>query len=132
MIRDKLKGAGTVSNFAQPATFDGNSLGPMGPGCLVNVTIPSSGGDSVTIGYLVAEQDKDRAVEMIKRKLSQLTIDAVVVSRVSEELLEVLGVPPGEFRRLDGKPFQRQTDRGDAHEADHTVYRNPPRQIAAP
>jgi hypothetical protein len=75
----------------------------MGHGCLVQVTTPSSAGDFVMIGYLVAEQNRDRAVGIIKSTIAKPTDKVVAVSRVSEELLHVLEVPPGEFRRIDGK-----------------------------
>ena len=39
----------------------------MGPGNLVKVRAPSSGGAVVTIAYLVSEQDATRAVNIIKR-----------------------------------------------------------------
>jgi len=77
----------------------------MGPGNLVKVRTPSSGGAVVTIAYVVCEQDADRAVNIIKSKIAQLTDDVVVVSRVSEELLNALDVAPGEFTRADGYPF---------------------------
>ena len=77
----------------------------MGLGSFVRVTTPSSGGGSVTFGYLVAEQDADRAVNIIKSKIAKLTDEVVVISRVSEELLAFLGVAPGEIRRADGIPF---------------------------
>jgi hypothetical protein len=76
----------------------------MGPGNLVKVSTPSSGGTVVTISYIVSEQDADRAVNIIKSKIAQLTDEVMAVSRVSEELLHVLGVPPGTFLRLDGEP----------------------------
>ena len=38
----------------------------MGSGCLVTVRT-TSGGRFVTVGYLVAARDEDRAVEIIKR-----------------------------------------------------------------
>jgi hypothetical protein len=77
----------------------------MGLGSLVKVTTPSSGGGSVTFGYLVAEQDADRAVNIIKSKIAKVTDEVIAVSRVSEELLDTLGVAPGEIRRADGIPF---------------------------
>jgi hypothetical protein len=73
----------------------------MGLGNLVEVTTPSSVGGSVTFGYLVAEQDADRAVNIIKSKIAKLTDEVVAVSRVSEELLASLGVAPGEIRRAE-------------------------------
>ncbi len=73
-------------------------------GRLVNVRTPSSSGEFVTIGYLVAEPDAKRAIEIIESKLAELTGEVVEVCRVSEKLLNVLGVPPGGFRRADGRP----------------------------
>jgi hypothetical protein len=81
----------------------------MGPGRLINVRTPSSGGEFVTISYLVAEQDADLAIKIIKSKIARSTDEVLAVSRVSEQLLDALGVPPGGFTRADGKSFQRQT-----------------------
>jgi hypothetical protein len=66
-------------------------------------------GEFETVGYLVAEQDVDRAVRVIERNIARTTDEVVVVSRVSEELLDVLGVRPGGFTRADGRPFARPT-----------------------
>ena len=74
----------------------------MGVGCLVTIGTQSSDGKVVTIGYLVAEQDADRAVNIIKAQIAKLTDKVEAVSRVSEELLDVLDVRPGDFRRVDG------------------------------
>jgi hypothetical protein len=74
----------------------------MGPGSLVKVTTSSSGGDVVTIAYVVSEQDPDRAVEIIKSKIARQTDEVIAVSRISEELLRALGVASGEFMRADG------------------------------
>ena len=74
-------------------------------GNLVKVSTPSSGGAVVTIAYVVSEQDAVRAVNIIKSKIARLTDDVMAVSRVSEELLNALGVAPGEFTRADGHPF---------------------------
>lgn len=79
----------------------------MGPGHLVKVMTPSSGGEFVTIGYLVAEQDKNRAITIIKSKIAKLTDEVAAISRVSEELLNALGVAPGDFTRADGRPLYR-------------------------
>jgi len=54
------------------------------------------------IAYVVSEEDAVRAVTIIKNKIAQSTDDVVAVSRVSEELLNALGMAPGEFRRVDG------------------------------
>jgi hypothetical protein len=81
----------------------------MGAGCLITVKTPSLVGEFVTVGYLVAEQDTDRAVRIIKSNIAKTTDEVVAVSRVSEELLGVLGVPPGDFTRADGRPFERPT-----------------------
>jgi hypothetical protein len=59
----------------------------------------------MTIAYVVSEQDADGAVNIIKRKIAQLTDEVIAVSRVSEELLHALGVEPGGFTRADGHPF---------------------------
>jgi hypothetical protein len=73
-------------------------------------------GAFVTVGYLVAEQDTDRAVRIIRSKIAQTTDEVVAVSRVSEELLDVLGVRPGDFARADVRPFENVTkDRPDRH-----------------
>jgi heptaprenylglyceryl phosphate synthase len=77
----------------------------MGLGSLVRVTTPSSGGEVVTIAYVVSEQDADRAVNIIKSKIARHTDEVMAVSRVSEELLKALGVAPGEFTRADGHPL---------------------------
>jgi hypothetical protein len=76
----------------------------MGLGCLVRVTTPSSGGELVTIAYVVSEQDADRAINIIKSRIAQLADEVVVVSRVSEELLNALGIAPGDITRADGRP----------------------------
>lgn len=78
-------------------------------------------GEAVTVGYLVAERDADRAVRIIERNIAKATDRVVAVSRVSEELLGVLGVRPGSFMRADGRSFERPTfetptmDRKDQH-----------------
>jgi hypothetical protein len=66
-------------------------------------------GEYVIVGYLVAEQDTSRAVRIIKSNIAKTTDEVVAVSRVSEELLDVLGVRPGSFTRADGQPFERPT-----------------------
>ena len=78
----------------------------MGLGCLVKVSTstPPSGAEQVTIPYLVSEQDADRAINIIKSKINPRADEVVFVSRVSEELLNALGVGPGDFRRADGYP----------------------------
>jgi hypothetical protein len=76
----------------------------MGLGNLVKVRTPSSGGGVVTTAYVVSEQNADRAVNIIKNKIARLTDEVLAVSRVSEELLNALGVPPGGFKRADGHP----------------------------
>lgn len=76
----------------------------MGLGCLIKVSTPSSGIGQVTTAYLVSEQDADRAVNIIKSKINPRADEVVFVSRVSEELLNALGVGPGDFRRADGYP----------------------------
>jgi hypothetical protein len=81
----------------------------MGLGCLVKVSIPSSGAGQVTaaqvtIAYVVSEQDADRAINIIKSKIAPCAKEVVFVSRVSEELLNALGVTPGNFMRADGHP----------------------------
>jgi hypothetical protein len=76
----------------------------MGLGCLVKVSTPSSGTRQVTTVYLVSEQDADRAINIIKSKINPRADEVLVVSRVSEELLNALGVGPGDFRRADGYP----------------------------
>ncbi len=58
----------------------------------------------MTIAYVVSEQDADGAVNIIKRKIAQLTDEVIAVSRVSEELLQALAVEPGGFTRADGHP----------------------------
>ena len=81
----------------------------MGSGRLIKVRTPSSGGAFVTVGYLVAEQDKTQAIKIIKNKIAKLADEVVAVCRVSEDLLNALHVAPGEFTRADGHPFYRQT-----------------------
>lgn len=95
-----------------------NATSPaVGFGCLVTVISRSSGGKSVTVSYLVAADDADRAVTIIKRNIAKTTDEIVVVSRVSEELLGVLGLSPGNIMRADGRPLQAvlrtQMDRRD-------------------
>jgi hypothetical protein len=67
-------------------------------------------GAFVTVGYLVAEQDTDQAVRIIKSNIAKTTDEVVAVSRVSEELLGVLGVRQGGFTRADGRPFEGLTE----------------------
>jgi hypothetical protein len=74
----------------------------MGLGNLVRVRTSSSFGGVVTIAYVVSEQDADRAVNIIKSKIAQFTDEVEAISRVSEELLNALGVASGEFTRVDG------------------------------
>jgi heptaprenylglyceryl phosphate synthase len=76
----------------------------MGLGCLVKILTPSSGAELVMTAYVVSEQDASRAINIIRRKIASRTEDVVFVSRVSEELLNALGVEPGEFTRADGYP----------------------------
>jgi heptaprenylglyceryl phosphate synthase len=78
--------------------------GAMGLGNLVKVRTPASGGEVVTTAYIVFEQDAERAVNIIKRKIAQRTDEVKAVSSVSEELLRALDVAPGEFTRADGHP----------------------------
>jgi hypothetical protein len=88
----------------------------MATGCLVTVRSPSSSGQLVTVGYLVAEQDRRRAIRIITSNIAKTTDEVVAVSRVSEELLDALGVPAGDFTRADGRPFERPTmDGRDQH-----------------
>ena len=75
----------------------------MGPGHLISVRTSSSAGVFVTISYFVAEQDADRAINIIKNKIARPIDEVVAVTRVSEELLAALGVAPGAFRRADGR-----------------------------
>ena len=74
----------------------------MGLGCLIKVSTQSSGAGQVTTAYLVSEQDADRAISIIKSKINPRADEVVFVSRISEELLNALGVQPGDFRRADG------------------------------
>ena len=81
----------------------------MGLGCLVKVSTPSSGAGQVpathvTIAYVVSEQDAGRAINIIKSKIVPRVEEVVFVSRVSEELLNALGIRPGDFARADGYP----------------------------
>ena len=88
----------------------------MSAGCLITVRTSSSVGEFFTVGYLVAEQDTERAVRIILRNIAKTTDKVVAVSRVSEELLDVLGVRPGGFRRADGRPCMWPAmDRNDQH-----------------
>lgn len=77
----------------------------MGLGYLVRVRTPSSAGGFVTIAYVVSEPDAGRAVTIIKRKIARLTDEVEAISRVSEQLLDALGVALGEFTRADGRRF---------------------------
>ena len=81
----------------------------MGLGCLVKVSTstPPSGAEQVTIAYLVSEQDADRAINIINGKIARRAEEVVFVSRVSEELLNALGIEPGNFTRADGYPSYR-------------------------
>jgi ribose 1,5-bisphosphokinase PhnN len=74
----------------------------MGPGRLVKVTKPSSSATDSMIAYVVSEENAVDAVNIIKREIAQSTDEVVAVSRVSEELLKALSIPPGEFKRADG------------------------------
>jgi hypothetical protein len=75
----------------------------MGPGNLIRVRTSSLVGEVVTIAYVVYEQDAGRAIDIIKNRVAQRTDDVQAVSRVSEELLDALGVARGEFTRIDGR-----------------------------
>jgi len=77
----------------------------MGFGRFVSVRTTSSRGERVTVAYVVAEQDADRAIKIIGSRIAKLTDDVIEVCRVSEELVNALGLSPGEFRRADGRPF---------------------------
>jgi hypothetical protein len=98
----------------------------MGSGCLVTVRT-TAGGRSVTVGYLVAARDEDRAVKIVKHNIAKSTDEVVAVSRVSEELLDVLGVPPGNFVRADGQPPEivMEAENGPERPAFAGVSRNP-------
>jgi hypothetical protein len=76
----------------------------MGLGCLVKVLTPSSGAGLAMTAYVVSEQDANRAINIIRSKIAPRAEDVVFVSRVSEELLNALGVEPGEFTRAHGYP----------------------------
>jgi hypothetical protein len=76
----------------------------MGLGCLVKVSTVSSGAGRVTTAYVVSEQDADRAINIVKSKITPRADEVVFVSRVSEELLHALHVEPGDFTRADGYP----------------------------
>lgn len=78
----------------------------IGSGYLVTVRTPSSDGMFVTVGYLVAEHDAGRAIRTIKHNIATATDEVIAVSRASEELLDVLGVRPGNFMRVDGRPLE--------------------------
>ena len=81
----------------------------MGFGRLVKVKSASSDGAYATVGYLVAEQDPNRAVKIVRCEIAGPVDEIVAVSRVSEELLDALHIAPGEFRRADGRPPHSQT-----------------------
>jgi hypothetical protein len=105
-----------VFTIAQARLLISVPFSAMGAGCLITVRTPSLVGECVVVGYLVAEQDIDRAVRIIERNIAKTTDKVVAVSRVSEELLDVLGVRPGGFTRADGRPFERPAmDRRDQH-----------------
>jgi hypothetical protein len=76
----------------------------MGLGCLIKVSTSSSSTGQVTTAYLVSEQDANRAINIIKSNINLRADEVVFISRVSEELLNALGVGPGDFRRADGYP----------------------------
>ncbi|MGB6542676.1 MAG: hypothetical protein WBF03_17610 [Xanthobacteraceae bacterium] len=59
------------------------------------------------IAYVVSEQDADRAIHIIKSKIARRAEEVVFVSRVSEELLDALGVQRGDIMRADGYPSYR-------------------------
>jgi hypothetical protein len=75
-------------------------------GCFVRVTTLSSDRRDVTVSYLVAAADADRAIEIVIRNIAKTGDKVAVVSRVSEELLDVLGLPPGGIMRADGRPLE--------------------------
>jgi hypothetical protein len=82
----------------------------MGIGHLVSVRSQSSGG--ATISYVVSEPDVNQAVEIIKNEIAALADEVVEVCRVSEQLLDALGVPPGGFRRADGHQLKAKNSTG--------------------
>lgn len=112
----------------------------MGAGCLITVRTrslhgkdPLVGGECVTVDYLVAEQDMDRAVRIIERNIAKTADQVVAASRVSEELLDVLGVRPGGFMRADGWTFERHirdADNGSEGPAFGGLTRGPDLRLA--
>ena len=104
-VNDKFQELDLVCGFIQIAIFNGHNLAAMGLGCLIKVTTsPVGGAGLATIAYVVSEQDAHRAVNIIKSKIARPADEVVAVSRVSEELLNALGVAPGDFTRADGRP----------------------------
>ena len=64
----------------------------MGPGRFIGVRTPSLGGKFLTAGYLVAEKDVAKAVDIIKRRVAKPNDEIVALGRVSEELLHAVPV----------------------------------------
>jgi hypothetical protein len=82
----------------------------MGTGHLITVRTPTSAGVFVTIGYFVAEENADQAINIIKNKIAKPGDEVAAVSYVSEDLLKALGVAPGEFRRTDARSPSRENN----------------------
>jgi hypothetical protein len=85
------------------------------------------GGAFITVGYLVAEQDSDRAIKIVTNKIAKHADEVVAVCRVSEDLLNALHIPPGEFMRADPHTFHKHTADADAERPARPVQELDPR-----
>jgi hypothetical protein len=97
----RSRGSRDISFVAMDAVSSATEFG-----CFVRVTTHFSGGNDVTASYLVAAADANRAIEIVKRNVAKTGDEVVVVSRVSGELMGVLGLPPGSVMRADGRPLE--------------------------
>lgn len=80
----------------------------MPAGHLVSVKEQSSDGARCSVGYLVAEQDRTRAVELVRCKVARPGDEVAYVCRVSEELLIAFDILQGGIRRADEHAFSNQ------------------------
>lgn len=67
------------------------------------IRVKKHDGDAkATLAYLVALSEKDKAIALIRRKAADPEDQVEDLGRVSEALLITLGVPNGEFIKIEG------------------------------
>jgi hypothetical protein len=73
----------------------------MGEGRLIRVSkVP--GDPKAAVAYLVAVSDKDKAIDLIRRKFGSSGDQVEDLGRVSEALLTAMSLAPGDVVRVDG------------------------------